>query len=70
VRQFSADEIVAFAKTFEFGVSFFFKRAPGQTTLAINGGKTIPAFDLDELEEGGDERAATLERERQEEWNR
>jgi hypothetical protein len=71
VRQFSADELVAFAAAFELPVSFFFKPAPGQTTLAVKGGETIsPGWLLEELETGGDERVATLEEDRQKEWNR
>lgn len=71
VRQFSADELVAFAATFELPVSFFFEPAPGHTSVAAKGAtKFVFAWQLQELEKDSAARVAALERDRQEEWNR
>jgi transcriptional regulator with XRE-family HTH domain len=69
VRQFSADELVAFAATFELPVSFFFEPAPPQTTVAVNGGRMISTALLGLLEEEGADRVKSLERDREKEWN-
>jgi transcriptional regulator with XRE-family HTH domain len=69
VRQFSADELVAFAATFELPVSFFLEPAPPQTTVAVPGGRTIDTPLLGLLEEEGAKRVAELQQARESEWN-
>ena len=69
VRQFSADELVAFAVTFELPVSFFLEPAPPQTTVAVPGGRMIFTAELAALEAEGAKRVETLKQARDREWN-
>ena len=51
MRQFSADELVAFAVTFDLPVTFFLRPASPQTHMAPRGsGKWLPADLVAELE--------------------
>jgi len=70
MRQFSADELVAIAVTFELPVTFFLEPAPPQTHMAPRGSDNwLEAHLVAELEAAGPKRIEELEEARAREWN-